>query len=184
MKNETTNLYGLLAEFGEPEKLTEAARRAREAGYENLQAYTPFAVEGLSEFVRVRRRNWIPVIVLIGGIVGGLGGFLMQVYYMAISYPLNIGGRPLVSWAAFIPITFELTVLGAALFGAFGMFILNGLPQPFHPVFTVPQFRAASDDKFFLSIEASDTKFDETEARGFLESLQPTEIIEVWDIKR
>lgn len=176
-----TNLYGLLAEFDEPQKLLEAARRARESGYENMQAYTPFPIEELAEFVTVRRKNWVAPIVLIGGIFGGLSGFLMQYYAAAILYPVNIGGRPLVSWAAFIPITFELTVLGAALFGTVGMLALNGLPRLFHPVFTVPQFRLATSSGFFLCIKAVDENFDAEKTREFLETLKPSEITEVFE---
>lgn len=174
-------IYGLLAEFDEPQDLIEAARQARNVGYENMQAYTPFPIEELAEFVTVKRKNWVAPIVLIGGIFGGLSGFLMQYYSAAILYPVNIGGRPLVSWAAFIPITFELTVLGAALFGAVGMLVLNGLPRLFHPVFTVPQFRFATQSEFFLCIKASDEKFDAEKTRDFLETLEPQEITEVFE---
>ena len=171
--------YGLLAEFDQPERLIAAARAAHDSGYTDTQAYTPFPIEELSKYVRVRRRNWVPAIVLIGGILGGSGGFLMQYYAMAISYPLNIGGRPLFSWPSFIPITFELTVLGAALFGAFGMLALNGLPQPFHPVFTVPKFRLASNSGFFLCIKAGDKKFDLDDTAKFLKDLKPAAVTEV-----
>ena len=171
--------YGLLAEFDEPKQLVAAARAVHDAGYKDVQAYTPFPVEELSEYAKVRRRNWVPAIVLIGGILGGSTGFLMQYYAMAISYPLNIGGRPLFSWPSFIPITFELTVLGAALFGAFGMLALNGLPRLYHPVFTVPAFRRASNSGFFLCIEAADEMFDRVNTAKFLEDLKPAAVTEV-----
>lgn len=172
-------LYGLMAEFNTAEQLIAAARAVRGAGFTDIQAYTPFPIDELSRYVKVRRRNWVPAIVLIGGIFGGLSGFLMQYYAMAISYPLNIGGRPLFSWPAFIPITFELTVLCAALFGAFGMLALNGLPRLYHPVFTVPDFKLASNSGFFLCISAADEKFDLEGVTKFLRSLKPTALTEV-----
>lgn len=175
-----SDLYGIMAEFDEPQRLLDAARRAREEGYRCMEAYTPFPVEGLSKVIGVRRL-WVPLIVLIGGICGGLGGFFMQYYAAALHYPLNIGGRPLWSWPAFIPITFELTVLCAALSGAFGMLAINGLPQPSHPVFNVEQFGLATQTKFFLCIEAADPKFSIEETREFLESLNAREVLDVRD---
>lgn len=180
MKRRGDELYGLLAEFDEPEQLVGAARAAHDSGYTDIQAYSPFPIEELSEYVKVRRRNWVPAIVLIGGIFGGSFGFLMQYYAMGISYPLNIGGRPLFSWPAFIPITFELTVLGAALFGAFGMLALNGLPRLYHPVFTVPDFRLASNSHFFLCIKSTDDQFDPQRTTKFIEGLEPAAITEVF----
>jgi hypothetical protein len=174
------DLYGLLAEFDDPQSLLDAARRAREEGYRRMEAYTPFPVEGLSKVIGVRRL-WVPLIVLIGGMVGGLGGFFMQYYAAALHYPLNIGGRPPWSWPAFIPITFELTVLCAALSGALGMLAINGLPQPSHPVFNVEQFGLATQSRFFLCVEAADPKFDRKETRSFLESLHPREVLDVRD---
>jgi Protein of unknown function (DUF3341) len=175
-----SDLYGLLAEFDEPQSLLDAARRAREEGFRCMEAYTPFPVEGLSQIIGVRG-NWVPLIVLVGGIIGGLGGFFMQYYAAALHYPLNIGGRPLWSWPAFIPITFELTVLCAALSGAFGMLAINRLPQPHHPVFNVEQFGLATQTKFFLCIEAADPKFSKDETRKFLESLNAREVLDVKD---
>jgi hypothetical protein len=180
MKLRDNDIYGLMAEFNDPEKLINAARAARESGYTDLQAYTPFPIEELGDYVTIRRRNWIPAIVLIGGIFGGSTGFLMQYFAMAVSYPLNVGGRPLFSWPSFIPITFELTVLGAALFGAFGMLVLNGLPRPFHPVFTAPEFRLASNSGFFLCIKSADEKFDPKATAKFLEELMPAAVTEVF----
>ena len=174
-------IYGVLAEFDEAEKLIEAARRCRDTDYEKMQAFTPFAIEELSEILRTKRRNWIPAIVLAGGILGGLTGFFMQYYAAAISYPQNIGGRPPNSWQAFVPITFELTVLGGAIIGALGLFFLCGLPQLYHPVFGEPNFRRASQDGFFLLIEARDAKFDYPETRGFLETLKPVEVTAIFD---
>jgi hypothetical protein len=172
--------YGLLAEFDEPQGLLEAVRRAREEGYRCMEAYTPFPIEEISEAIGTRRL-WIPLIVLVGGIIGGLGGFFMQYYAAALHYPLNIGGRPLWSWPAFIPITFELTVLVAALSGAFGMLAINRLPQPYHPVFNVERFRQATQSQFFLCIEAADPRFDRDETRRFLKSLYPREVYDVKD---
>lgn len=181
MKHRDNKIYGLMAEFNDPKKLINAARAARESGYTDLQAYTPFPIEELSDYVAVRRRNWVPAIVLIGGILGGSTGFLMQYYAMAISLPLNVGGRPLFSWPSFIPITFELTVLGAALFGAFGMLALNGLPRPFHPVFTVPEFRLASNSGFFLCIKSADEMFDPKITAEFLGELKPATVTEIYN---
>jgi len=181
MEAQRTKLYGLIAEFEDAETLLNASRRAQEAGFVDIQAYTPFPIDGLSEFVKVRRKNWVPVIVLIGGIFGGLTGFLMQWYAAGVSYPLNIGGRPLFSWPSFIPITFELTILGGALFGAVGMLLLNGLPRLSHPVFTQPQFRFASSDRFFLCIRSSDENFDPQETRKFLEEMAPSEVTTVFE---
>lgn len=174
-------IFAYLAEFDEAEKIIEAAQRARDAGFEKMQAYTPFSVEELSEILQTRHRNWIPTIVLFGAIFGGVCGFFLQYYAAAISYPLNIGGRPLNSWEVFIPITFELTILGGAITGALGLFILCSLPQLYHPVFTAPEFRRASQNAFFLSIEAKDKNFDETETREFLESLDAVDVTGIFD---
>ncbi len=174
-------LFALLAEFDEAEKIIEAAKLARQAGFEKMHAYTPFAIEELSEILQTKRRNWIPAIVLAGGIFGGLTGFFLQYYAAVISYPQNIGGRPPNSWEVFIPITFELTILGGAIIGALGLLILSGLPQLYHPVFAAPEFRRATQDAFFLSIESKDPKFDETETHDFLETLEPVDIIGVLD---
>lgn len=168
----TTSLYGLMAEFTTPEALLHAAHQACAAGYRQMDAYTPFPVEGLAEALGFRHSR-MSLLVLIGGIVGGIGGFFMQYYAAVISYPLNIGGRPLNSWPAFIPITFELTILLAALAGVLGMLALNGLPMPYHPVFHLERFVRASQDRFFLCIEATDSRFDREHTRHFLESVAP-----------
>jgi Protein of unknown function (DUF3341) len=180
MTEQHTHLYGVMAEFETPEQLLAAARKAREVGYKHVDAYTPFPIEGLAHAIGFR---WtaVPLITLIGGVGGGLTGFGLQYWCSAISYPANIGGRPLNSWPAFIPVTFELTVLGAALFAVFGMLALNKLPQPYHPVFNVERFGAASTDRFFLMIESRDPKFDLAESARFLQEMSARFVTEVKD---
>ncbi len=170
--NATAAIWGLLVEFQSPEELLAATRCCRQAGYRVLDAHTPYPVEGLAAELGLTRSR-IPSVVLIGGIVGAAVGFWMQYYSMAIDYRLNIGGRPYNSWPAFIPVTFELLILVASCAAFFGMLFLNGLPQPHHPLFSVPQFSRASQDRFFLSIEAGDPRFDLEETVRFLSSLQP-----------
>jgi len=170
--------YGLIAEFESPAQLLEAAALARERGYREMDGYTPFPVEGLPEALG-RKRTRVPLIVLVGGICGGVGGYFMQWYANVISYPLNIGGRPLNSWPLFIPITFELTILCAALSGFFGSLVMNRLPQPYHPVFGAPNFERASIDHFFLCIEAADPMFDPIVTHAFLTALDPLSVSEV-----
>jgi hypothetical protein len=171
-------IYGLMAEFDRPEELRSAAQQAYAAGYRRMDAYTPFPVEGLAEALGLHRTR-LPLVVLLGGIVGCIGGFGLQYYASVIDYPLNIGGRPLNSWPSFVPVTFETTILCAALAAVLGMLALNGLPMPYHPVFNVPEFQRASRDGFFLCIEAADPKFDAAQTRTFLESLNPREVSEV-----
>ena len=185
MPTETANLesaarglYGLAASFDSPEAVVEAAKKVFAAGYRRTEGYTPYAVEGLPEALGFHRTG-VPLIVFVGGIVGGIGGYFMLWYANVISYPWNIGGKPANSWPAFIPITFEMTVLGAALMALFGMLILNGLPSPYHPMFRAPAFELASQTKFFLCIEVTDPLFDFAETRRFLESLGPTAVMEV-----
>jgi hypothetical protein len=171
-------LYGLMAEFDNPNLLVAATRRAHVEGYRKMDAYTPFPIEELHEALGVHHTK-VPLIVLIGGLVGGTGGYAMQYWISAIAYPLNIGGRPLHSWPSFIPVTFETTVLFAALAAVFGMLAMNGLPMPYHPVFNAPRFAMASRDRFFLCIEARDPKFDLDATRRFLESFDPREVTDV-----
>jgi hypothetical protein len=169
--------YGLLAEFSTHQQLVHAAEEAYAAGFRAMDAYAPFPVEGLAE--ALGKKNRIPLLVLIGGIIGGVGAYFMQWYANAVSYPLNVGGRPIHSWPSFIPITFELTVLCAGLTAFFGSLALNGLPRPYHALFNVPEFDRASQDRFFLCIEAKDSKFDSKVTRAFLERLAPLSITEV-----
>ena len=171
-------IYGLLAEFEQPEQLLAAAHRAREAGYRRMDAYTPFPVEGLAEALG-RHYTLVPLITLIGGLAGCAGGFGLQYWISKIAYPINVGGRPFNSWPAFIPVTFEMTVLGAALSAVLGMLALNVLPMPHHPLFNEPRFALASRDRFFLCVEARDRRFDLAETRRLLESLTTRAVMEV-----
>ena len=177
---EQVALWGLMAEFEEHEQLLEAARRAYTEGYRRMDAYSPFPIEGLAEAIG-RGYTSVPLITLLGGVAGGLGAYFMQWYSMGKLYPLNVGGRPLNSWPNFIPVTFELTVLIAALSALTAMLVLNKLPEPHHPVFNVPEFRRASIDRFFLCIEARDPRFDLHETHRFLENLNPVNVLEVPD---
>jgi Protein of unknown function (DUF3341) len=171
-------IYGLMAEFDTPHDLIAAARRTHQEGYRKVDAYTPFPVEGLAEEIGFTR-NGVPLVTLVGGILGGLSGYFMQYWIAAISYPVNVGGRPYNSWPAFIVVTFEMTILFAGLAAVFGMLALNGLPMPYHPVFNVPRFAFASKDRFFLIIFSSDAKYEIGTTRQFLESLKPRSISEV-----
>jgi hypothetical protein len=173
-----TPIYGLLAEFEKPEELVDAVRRARAAGYRRMDAYTPFPVEGVAEELGFHRTA-LPLLVLVGGVIGCAGGFLLQYWISAIDYPLNVGGRPLNSWPAFIPVTFELTILVAALAAVLGMLGLNGLPMPYHPLFNNPRFALATRNRFFLCIESRDGRFNRETTAAFLSELKPNGVSEV-----
>jgi|SRR5208282_658834 len=171
-------IYGMIAEFESPDALLAAAHKASAAGYRRMDAFTPMPIEGLAEAVGFHH-TILPYVVLGGGIVGGLSGFFLQYYGSVIGYPLNVAGKPLNSWPAFIPITFELTILFAAITCVFGMLAMNGLPTPYHPVFNVPGFALATSDKFFLCIKARDPLFDRQKTREFMKSLQASEVTEI-----
>jgi hypothetical protein len=171
-------IYGLMAEFTAADALVAAAREVHAAGYEKVDAYTPYPIEDLSHALG-HHRSKLPLIVLLGGLCGLIGGYLLQYWVAVIAYPLNIGGRPLHSWPAFIVPTFECTILGAALAAVLGMFALNGLPHPYHPVFNVPRFALASRDRYFLVIESRDPKFDREATRRFLLDLHASEVSDV-----
>ena len=173
-------IYGLMAEFGDVNTALVAARQTYAAGYRKLDAYSPFPVEELSEAIGFHK-NGVALICLIGGLLGGTAAFTLQWWINTISYPINIGGRPLNSWPSFIIVTFEMTILFSGLSAVFGMLALNGLPMPYHPVFNVPQFALATREKFFLCIEATDPQFQREETRRFLEGLEPLSVAEVED---
>jgi len=170
-------LYALLAEFAQPDALVAAARRAR-AEYRDVDAYAPYSVEGLSEALGFARDR-MPLVALLGGLAGGIGAYFLQWFTAVIDYPIDAGARPLHSWPAFIPATFELTVLGAALAVFFGLWLANGLPRLHHPLFDARDFDLASRNRFFLAIRATDPNFDPDGTRDFLVRLEPLRVIEV-----
>lgn len=173
-------VYGMIAEFDTPEELEAAASKAYEAGYRQMDAYSPFPIHGLAERMGVRK-TLVSLFTLMGGLTGAAVAFGTQWFASALHYPYFIGGKEYSSWPAFIPITFELMILFGA-FGAFGsMLLLNGLPRPHHPVFGAKRFERASSDGFFLCIEGADAQFDSDETRRFLEQLNPVEVSEVVD---
>jgi hypothetical protein len=172
------SIYGLMAEFDSAQELVAAAHKTHAAGYQKMDAYSPFPIEGLADAIGFHK-NRVPFVVLVGGIIGGLSGYLLQYYVAAITYPVNIGGRPLNSWPSFVIVTFEMTILFAGLSAVFGMLALNGLPMPYHPVFNVPEFAQASENKFFLVVFSSDPQYDAARTRDFLKALAPRMISEV-----
>jgi ActD protein len=171
-------IYGLMAEFENPTDLVHAARATYAAGYRRINGYSPFSIEELSEAIGFHHTR-LPLVVLIGGLLGCIGGYGLQYWISVVSYPENIGGRPLHSWPAFIPVTFECTVLLASFAAVFGMLALNGLPMPYHPVFNVERFAFASRDRFFLVVESRDPLFDRVKTADFLASLNPKGVMEV-----
>lgn len=174
----TSPIYGLMAEFDNPTALMHAAEAAYAAGYRQMDAYSPFPIEELADAIGFPKTR-VPLVVLVGGIMGGLSAFALQYWVSAISYPEVIAGRPFNSWPAFVIPCFELTILFASLSGVIGMLALNGLPMPYHPVFNVDRFAGASRDKFFLCIEAADPMFDRIESERFLAGLHPDFLTEV-----
>jgi hypothetical protein len=172
--------YGIMAEFDSVPTLLDAANRTRQAGYRKIDAYSPFPVEGLAEAVGFDRDE-VPLVVLIGGVIGGLTGYLMQYWISVVDYPVNVGGKPYHSWPAFMVVTFEMTILFAGISAVLGMLALNGLPMPYHPVFNAPRFAFASKDRFFLIVFSSDPNYNPLEVHRFLEGLRPRSISEVPD---
>jgi len=172
--------YGVVAEFADADDVLAAAHKAHEAGYTVMEAYSPVPVHGLDEALG-RKRSILPWLVFGGGLTGCAGGFFMQVWMAHINYPWNVGGRPTLSWPAFIPVTFELTILLAAFTAVIGMFALNGLPRPHHPIFNTPNFDRSTLDRYFLCIEAADPKFEEDEATRFLQDLGPEAVNTITD---
>jgi len=171
-------IYGIMAEFDTAQHLVDAAKQTHEAGYNKIDAYSPFPIEGLAEEIGFHHDR-VALVVLIGGLIGGMTGYLMQWWMSAVSYPINVGGKPPHSWPAFIVITFEMTILFAGISAVFGMLALNGLPMPYHPVFNVPRFALASKDRFFLIVFSSDPQYDPAGTRDFLQALNPRSISEV-----
>ncbi len=171
-------IYGLLAEFEDAHSLVEAARLTRQAGYRKIDGYSPFPIEELTEAMAIRSTK-LPLLVFLGGLLGGIGAYALQYYASVIAYPLNVGGKPDHSWPSFIPVTFEVTILIAALAAILGMFALNGLPQPYHPCFHIERFALATRDRFFLSVEAGDPQFDLEKTKEFLEKLGAYQVYEV-----
>ena len=178
MKQTEPKLYGVMAQFDNPSQLVAAARETYAAGYRQINGYSPFPIEELSEAIGFKRTT-LPLIVLAGGILGAVGGFFLQYWTEVMNYPIIVGGKPFNSWPAFIPITFECTVLAASFAAVLGMLALNKLPQPYHPVFNAPSFALATRDSFFLVIESKDQKFEHDEAVRFLKSLEPREVMDV-----
>jgi hypothetical protein len=173
-------LHGLIAEFSTPKALVDACEKAHHAGYRRMDAYSPFPIEAAWEAIG-HHRSRVPLLVLLGALTGALAGYGLQYWVSVIVYPLNVGGRPYHSWPAFIPVTFETTVLLGGFCAVIGMLALNGLPRPHHPVFNVPEFVRASRDGYFLCIEAGDPKFDRKATFDFLKGLAPIGVHEVQD---
>lgn len=171
-------IYGLLAEFDTPTQMVDAARKVRDAGFTKTDAFSPFPLHEIDEALGIKK-SILPFLVLGGGITGLLTGLGLTYYVHVIEYPIIVGGRPFFSLPAFIPPMYELTILFAAFTAVFGMILLNGLPQPYHPVFNVPRFALATREKFFLLIETKDPKFEYEKTKSFMESLNPQEVFDV-----
>lgn len=180
MSQKSPSVYGLMAEFGSAQALLDAAEKVKAAGFHEIDAYSPYPIEAVSEVVCDHKRSRMPLIVLAGGLLGLLGGFGLEYWAAVIEYPMNIGGRPHFSWPSFVIPAYETTILGASLAGVVGMLFLNGLPSPYHPVFNHKRFvEKASRDGYFLVIKAKDKKFDRAATRTFLEGLHASEVAEV-----
>lgn len=172
------NIYGLLAEFDTPTQLVDAANKVREAGYKKTDAFSPFPLHEIDEALGIKR-SILPFLVFGGAIAGLLSGLGLEIFVHYIDYPIIVGGRPFISIPSFIPPAYELTILFAAFTAVFGMILLNGLPQPYHPVFNVPRFALATREKFFLLIETKDSKFNYDDTKSFMQSLNPQEVFDV-----
>lgn len=173
-------LHAVVAEFSSEGVIIQAARKTREAGYRKTDCYTPYPVHGLAEAMDFRD-NRVAWTIFIGGVIGFIAGASLEVYVSFFDYPINVGGRPYISWPAFIPVAYETTILLGSFAAVLGMLALNGLPKPYHPIFNTPNFERATTDKFFLSIEATDPKFDLAETKAFLEGLGADRVSEVED---
>jgi Protein of unknown function (DUF3341). len=173
-----SKLYGLVAEFEEPEDILAAAEKAYDAGYRKMDAYSPYPVHGLADAIRFKD-NRVPWMIFFCGLSGAAGGLLLQYFTSSIDYPWNVGGKPFFSWPAFIPVTFEITILLSAFGAVFGMLAMNGLPRPYHSIFNAPRFERASQDRFFLCIEADDPRFDIVETARFLRGFNALNVAEV-----
>ncbi len=171
-------IYGLLAEFDTPTQMVDAARKVRDAGFTKTDAFSPFPLHEIDEALGIKK-SILPFLVLGGGVVGLLTGLGLTYFVHVLEYPIIVGGRPFFSLPSFIPPMYELTILFAAFTAVFGMILLNGLPQPYHPVFNVPRFALATREKFFLLIETKDPKFDYEGTKSFMESLNPQEVFDV-----
>jgi hypothetical protein len=175
-----TAIHGIVAEFDDPNALVAATAKAHSEGYRVMDAYAPFPIEELHHAIGAPPSR-LPLIVLVGGVLGCIGGFSLESWANAVAYPLNVAGKPFIAWPMFIPVTFECTILGASLAAVFGMLALNRLPQPYHPIFNHPRFATASTDRFFLCIEAADPKFHLDRTRAFLQTLGSREVTTVED---
>jgi hypothetical protein len=178
LRKPKADIYGIAAEFDNPTELLKATKAVYEEGYRDMDAYSPFPIEEVFEALP-NKFNWIPYIVLAGGLIGAFSGYMLEYYAAAVSYPLNIGGRPLVSWPAFIPPAYETTILLASLSAVVSMLALNGFPRPYHPIFNTPNFDLASQEKFFLCVESTDPKYDKERTKSFMESLGARQVSEV-----
>jgi len=172
------SVWGLMAEFASADALLAAARAVRAAGYRHPEAYSPFPVDGLAEALG-SAHNRVPFFTFLGGLVGGVGGYYMQWYSAVVDYPVDIAGRPVHSWPMFVPVTFELAVLGAAFAAVLSFIISSGLPRLRHPLFGSPDFDLASRNRFFLCLRSDDAAFDAQQARDLLQGLQPIACVEV-----
>jgi hypothetical protein len=171
-------LHGIVAEYATPDELLSACRKARAAGYRRMDAYTPYPIEEVADAIGFEKTR-VPLLTLAGGILGGLSAYLLQYWISTTAYPLNVGGRPMHSWPSFIVITFELTILFAGITAVVGMLGLNGLPEPYHPIFNHPRFTSASRHRFFLCIEAKDPNFEPSETKLFLQATEAIDVAEV-----